>query len=411
MQFRDFEPSGGNKFDLQQMIQQLGTGIAQNMQQRRQRQETAAGLQAMLPKTTPEQADMMAGMDPNVLSIWLKEKMREADEIRTSDSVKNLIKKGQPSGLDALSESLETPGATMGVGPSGAMPGVGPSSDAIGGLDTADMQLPDRMTKAEAAMYLKENADLRKVQEQRRGHDIKREEGHRLELSKRFDDLNNASDAINALELNLDEIRTAFETGQPISGATLQLLHAAGLDRAITNPTTQQLVKSSANLVINTMKGIKGIRSMTNWMGQLVERSKLSEYNTPEGAAAIADSVQVVIDAVKKIIDLRKGNLDKFGKNLLNLPANYDQGIENQIKAIQKDAIKQSRAVIYKHSGIKFKEENVESLDSPTTYNTLKDGVMFQLDDGTYVGSDGRKQRKAKVEMVGKNPIFKGWLD
>lgn len=73
MQFRDFEPSGGNKLDLQQMIQQLGTGIVQNMLQRRQRQETAAGLQAMLPKTTPEQADMMAGIDPLLLREFLKQ--------------------------------------------------------------------------------------------------------------------------------------------------------------------------------------------------------------------------------------------------------------------------------------------------------------------------------------------------
>jgi hypothetical protein len=213
------------------------------------------------------------------------------------------------------------------------------------------------------------------------------------------------------LELNLDGIRTAFETGQPITGATMQLLHGAGLDRAITNPTTQQLTKASANLVMNTMKGMKGIRAMTNWMGQLAEKSKLSEYNTPEGAAAIGDSMGVVINAAKKIQELRKGNLDKFGNNLLNLPANFDQGIENQIQAVQKDAIKESRAVIYKHSGIKFKEENVDSLDDPKTYDTAKDGVMFQLDDGTYVGSDGKRQRKAKVEMINKNPVFKGWLN
>jgi hypothetical protein len=372
------EPEGSLSKALKDIMPQLATGIAQNVHQRRQQQNTAFGLQAALG-LEPNESQLLSNLDPHILGAFITQKLKEPAQKTNYDLAKSMS--GNATG-----------GTATGGTPSGGTPSGG----------SGNMSLPDKgqLTDKQLDTYMKQTTENKRNQIKDKTLNVKLQEGWRKKVEK----LNAENDSINDTKNILSEISQYYQTGQVISGATQQVLQTLGLNNAITNAPTQATGKQVAQLVLSRMGNIKGVPRLTNMITSYVDKSKPGLFNTPEGLSALADSLNNGLESLENINNLRIEEYDKLGNNPQNAPTNPDKNIQKQIKAIQDQTLKNVKDIVNKHSGVKNQEEQVDKPDDPTTYNTLKDKMYFRLDDGTLVGSDGKRQRK--VEIVGGIPRF-----
>ena len=369
-----------------------------------------------------EKATGLGYLDPNILSSYVKEQLRQPMYESMGSFANQMINPGQAqqqtqSPQEMMASQVAQPGSTMPIGSQVGTqgvgkPGVGAKSEQIGGLNPGAVNLPKKMTPQMAQMVIKENSDLRNLQEKRRGHDLKQIEINKDKLRKKYDEVNAEKEALSLMESNLSDVENAFATGQPISDVTQKVLRKLGISELITNPTTQQLNKSSAALLLSTVKNIKGMSRLTNWIGQMAAQSKLNEFNTPEGAAAIAEGQHVVIDGLKEIAALKKSKLDEFDEDPLNMPSDWQKGLDKQIDEIQKKIIAKSKTSIYKHAGFTSNTDMVETPPDPKSFDTRVNGEIYVI-DGKKMASDGKKWREAKYDAdENGNPIrFLGFKD
>ena len=376
------EPAGSLAGSLQGSLQQLGMAIAQNLQQRRQRQETAAGLQALLPNISPMEAQMMAGLEPQALGIGLKEKLREP------------MYRGMSSLAGGLVQQSALPGEEVQIGqqaPTGTQP---QDINKIGGINKK-IQIPEMMTPQMADMVLKENASLRQLQEQRRANDLK----EKKEIRKKIDVINTEVGKKKELLQHVKNVRNYWESGQVISGATKEWADKLGLGRLITNAPTQAAIKEMYNMVIDTIGTTKGFRG-TNLLANLIQNTKPSEYNTKEGVKPILDGIEAFVDFGVKKDQLIKGEYKKWGQAPSLAGVDIEEGIEKEIGGLEKkleDRLSQisAKAIGYTaDESSRFKK--VGEIPDPRTYNTFKEGKAYRR-NGVWVGSDGIKERPLRM--------------
>lgn len=396
MQFWD--PEKEKKFSLDRTLEQLGQGIAGNLQRRRQSLDTKFGLRA-LGYSDPE-AEMLSGMNPQILTQLVKEKSREP----LYRGWANLVNQeegrgeyGQPEQAQATPD-LSQPGATLPI--AGKLQAQQPISKprAIAGKQPYEMLHPD------VAKTMLDQATKREKNQIRRDElGLKKQEV----WTKRIEPLNESKSALQAVRLNLNEIRDYFRGGGVISGATQQALQFAGLDKAITNASTQAVGKATAQMVINQLGRMKGMGQVRNFFAQMVERMKPSLLNTPEGIEAISDSIEVAMDAADQIIDLQTNEYERIGNQVLkdpySAPTNPDSFIKDKIKKINQETVKKMHGVANRHSSSVYKQETVDTIEDPTTFNTFNDNTYFYDNNGDAIGSDGTRLRK--LEIRGGVPI------
>lgn len=407
MQFWD--PEKEKKFSLDRTLEQLGQGIAGNLQRRRQSLDTKFGLRA-LGYSDPE-AEMLSGMNPQLLSEALKQRQRDtiakawADEVNQAEGRGGYGQQQQAQPIQAVPDFSQT-GSTLPLAGKLQNQTVPPQQQNITAKKPYTM-LPSDVAKAKLYQITQDKKN--QIRQDELG--LKKQEAWTKRIDKNNEDLG----ALEAVRMNLNEIRNYFRTGQVISDGTQQALHAAGLDKVITNASTQAVGKASAQMILNQIGRMKGMGQVRNFIAQTVERMKPSLLNTPEGIEAVGDSLDIGMDAIEEIINLQNNEYERIGNNLLkdpySAPTDPNSFIKDKIKNIWKNARSRIDESVLKHSGVTFKSEDVKAIDDPSTFNTTKDGVMFQEDDGTYKGSDGKRIRKARVKMVGETPIFNGWLD
>lgn len=399
MQFWD--PEKEKKFSLDRTLEQLGQGIAGNLQRRRQSLDTKFGLRA-LGYSDPE-AEMLSGMNPQLLSEALKQRQRDtiakawADEVNQAEGRGGYGQQQQAQPIQAVPDFSQT-GSTLPLAGKLQNQTVPPQQQNITAKKPYTM-LPSDVAKAK----------LYQITQDKKNQIRKDELGLKKQeiWTKRIEPLNEAKSALHAVRLNLNEIRDYFRGGGVISGATQQALQFAGLDKAITNASTQAVGKATAQMVINQLGRMKGMGQVRNFFAQMVERMKPSLLNTPEGIEAISDSIEVAMDAADQILDLQTNEYERIGNQVLkdpfSAPTNPDSFIKDKIKKINQETIKKMHGVTNRHSSSVYKQETVDTIEDPTTFNTFKDNTYFYDNNGDAIGSDGTKLRK--LEIRGGIPI------
>ena len=395
------EPVGSLSASLGKSLQQLAAGIGGQLQQRRQRQDNAYGLQQAFPQMSNKEAEGLGYLDPQTLAAYTKQKFLEPSRKSNYEIAQKMFGGGsQPAQEQSLASS-------MGVGPEQQMAGqpqMGQPQTNNSNMqpNNGGLQLPKGGQLTD--QQLKNIQEQANFQEKNKIALHKEERGAKKEFRKDVEKIDSGIQEKTKTLQKLRNIKNSWETGQVVSGPLKQWADDLGLKNIATNPLTQAAGKEMWGYLLENTNNIKGFRS-SDLMTRALMSSKPSEYNTKEGAIGILDTMLAFLDTDIKVDKLKADNIAKYGEDPLNAPIRMQERIQSKIDALDSNLEKKLSSITSKTAGFSSQSDMVEKAPDPKTFNTKDNGELYKI-DGKIMGSDGTKWREAKYdEDQDGNPV------
>ena len=444
------EPVGSLSASLGKSLQQLAAGIGGQLQQRRQRQDNALGL---IASGIPEkEAQLMSGMDPQLLAVTLKQHLMEPARQSNYEIARQMFGGGNQQqinpeqNLSSMAAGQENQSNVQQPQQSGMprinLPEKGQMSD--NDLRILQQNFAQQQNIATKKQIANEKANLtRELAAQKSIEDEKerdwkskesleerklkattQKEKTELGLSKEerkarekwegyIADIKQQRAMIQSEKEFQTEVRTYLDSGQPLTGIPFTILQKLGLEKAGPGLTTQAINKAVYMRNLKQLSGIKGMSRMTNRLIEQETKANPSLENTPEGLAAIMDKNEILNDVAEQIVDLKEPEYNRIGQKPLEFKyPDPDYFINDKIRKIEENGLKRIKTTALKHAGFSSQSDMVEKAPDPKSFDTRKNGELYLI-DGKVQGSDGTKWREAKYdEDENGNPVkflgFKG---
>lgn len=370
---------------LQNSLQQLAAGIGQNLQQRRQRTDTALGLQSMgIPEN---QAKMMSGMDPQTLSTSLKQKLLEPSRRSNYELARSMSNQGtQGQNLaSSMGNASSENASTSGMGQQTTNQS-GMSLPAGGQL--TDQQLRDYLQdqNQRANRSLKESEGIK-------NRELRVNLANKAELNDNWrqaaaenKDLNTEIEADTRLIRDLEDSLALNSSGQLIQGKSHIALKTLGLEGFFTNDPTQLTQKSIENMKLEVMKQNKTGGKTTNDIFNAIGRALPGLVNTQKGFAGVGEIIkdQSKLNRAYKNMRLKvKGEYQKKG---LPVPLlTIDEEIRSRMQPYEQQINNKRRKIIGNTIVDANPEVKRQLMNEPEGKKKKLNGIIIQKQGNDWV--------------------------